>query len=185
MDSFIQRKNSVLKKIDKSNKSSWDERIISICNKLNKNENYYTTSSCSGKSVILEEKIGKDGTYYLWTSHDLIKFEELKKIVFSLEKKEIKYKSESPIIYVVCRDIESAKTLFEKSIQAGFKESGIKLTNKLIAVEIRSGEKIEFPLISKKNILITEEFLKEVVKITNKKRKIGWQKIKKLFSLID
>jgi len=52
MDSFNQRKISVLEKKDKAAKGSWDERIIELCNKLNSLEEYYTTSSCSGRKPL-------------------------------------------------------------------------------------------------------------------------------------
>ena len=209
MDSFSQRKKSILEKKDKASKGSWDVRITMLCNKLNYISHYYTTSSCSGKTVIMEEKTGKDGTYYLWNNHELINFEELKGVldeicskfftsrtlktrptlpnseqISKLTKKSIKenfvikLKSESPILFVACENINYAKDLLEKSIKSGFKESGIKITNKLIGVEIRSGEKLEFPLIKNSKLLVSSNFLKEVVSQINKKRKIGWKKLK-------
>jgi len=65
-DTFTQRKESILLKDDKSTKKTWDEKIQALCGVLNETIDYYTTSSCSGKSVLIEEKTGKDGSYYLW-----------------------------------------------------------------------------------------------------------------------
>ena len=185
MDSFIQRKKAVLEKDDKSAKGIWDERIVSLCEAINSFENYYTTSSCSGKSVIIEDKIGKDGTYYPWESHEMISLDEIKLEVSKLKKEgNFKFKTDSPIIFVVCRDAEFAKKLFSFSVLAGFKESGIKLTNKLIGVEIKSGERIEFPIFSDGKLLVGDLFLERIVEVSNKKRKLGWEKIEKLYSLL-
>ncbi|MDA3836120.1 MAG: tRNA wybutosine-synthesizing 3 family protein [Nanoarchaeota archaeon] len=188
MDSFNQRKESILSKEDKAAKGSWDSRVVGLCNKLNASEDYYTTSSCSGKAVIMEEKVGKDGSYYLWSSHDEIGFDELKEAVGQLTVDGklltgiVKFKSEAPIIFVVCRDIESAKELFGKCVKCGFKETGIKITKKLIGVEIRSGEKVEFPLMNDGELLLLDEFLRVLVEEVNRKRMVGWDKILKLTS---
>lgn len=188
MTSFDQRKKSILEKADKASKGSWDEKVIEICNKLNESDDYYTTSSCSGKSVIMDEKLGKDGSYYLWSSHELVGFAELKEaidgVVGKSESQVVKFKSESPILFICCRDVDSAKKLLEKCVEAGFKESGIKITNKLIAVEVRSGEKIEFPLMYDGEMLVWEEFLRVLVEEVNRKREFGWNKLDKLFQLV-
>jgi len=181
MDSFNQRKKSVLEKEDKAAKGSWDKRIVKLCDKLNSRGEYYTTSSCSGKSVIMEEKTGKDGSYYLWTSHELISLEELSgEVVKVILEGVIKFKSESPIIFVVSNTIENARELMKKAVNSGFKESGIKITDKLIGLEIRSGEKLEFPLIKGGENLVSKDFLSEVVNQANFRRELGWKKIERL-----
>jgi len=186
MDKFIQRKESILNKKDKSAKKSWDERIIPLCNLINSFSNYYTTSSCSGKSVIMEEKTGKDGSYYFWQSHKLINLVEVKSELNRLPKNGIfKYKLEAPIIFVACKDIESAKEIFSLAVLAGFKESGIKITKSLIGVEIKSGEKFEFPISLDNKILVSDDYLKVVVDLSNKKRKIGWKKIENFYFLMN
>ena len=177
MNSFEQRKKDVLGKEDKSAKGSWDLKIVDLCEKINSLDNYYTTSSCSGKCVIMEEKTGKDGSYYLWTSHEEINFEELKKVMEKNIGDLIKFKCESPILFVGCDSLESAKELLDKAKNSGFKQTGISFSRKLIGVEIRSGEKLEFPLIKDGKVLVTDEFLKVVVKEANKKLVRGWEKI--------
>jgi tRNA wybutosine-synthesizing protein 3 len=191
MDSFDQRKKSVLEKEDKASKGSWDERGVDLCNKLNSLENYYTTSSCSGKAVIMEERTGKDGSYYLWTSHGLIILSELKEAIDLIRSQKlecegmVKFKSESPIFFVCCRNVDFAKILLDKAVKAGFKESGIKITNKLVAVEIRSVEKIEFPLIFRGDVLVDDDFLKILVEGVNFRRERGWKKIISLFEFLN
>ena len=78
-DSFPQRKTSILSKIDKSHIGKWDEKIISLCNKINKLENYYTTSSCSGRILLMIEQEKKFHDLFLAVSHELISFDWLKK----------------------------------------------------------------------------------------------------------
>lgn len=77
-DNFLQRKNAVFSKNDKSSKGNWDEKIKSLCEKINRKENYFTTSSCSGRIVLMIEQDKKSEGLFKFVSHDLINFEKLK-----------------------------------------------------------------------------------------------------------
>ena len=52
-DGFSKLKEHSLSKIDKSKKNSIDKNIKSLINIINKSDDYYTTSSCSGRIVLL------------------------------------------------------------------------------------------------------------------------------------
>ena len=58
---FQQQKTKQLSKSDKSNIGKWDSKIKCLCNKINKKRDYYTTSSCAGRVVLLKasDKIGR------------------------------------------------------------------------------------------------------------------------------
>ena len=77
-DSFLRRKTSVLSKIDKSFIGKWDEKIIPLCNKINSSPNYYTTSSCAGRIVLMIAQNKKSHNLFLKISHELISFNWLK-----------------------------------------------------------------------------------------------------------
>lgn len=81
MDRFLQRKKSILSKTDKSNIGKWDKQIISLCDKINKSDDYYTTSSCSGRIVLMIDQEKKSPNLFLAVSHDLIDLEWLKEII--------------------------------------------------------------------------------------------------------
>ena len=83
IDAFNQRKKSVLSKLDKSSIGEWDKKIVELCHKLNRSNDYYTTSSCSGRVVLMIDQEKKSPNLFLSVSHDLISFDWLKK---SLEK---------------------------------------------------------------------------------------------------
>ena len=69
-DYFLQRKKSILSKPDKSSKKSWDKKIIKLCDKINLSENYYTTSSCSGRIVLMQDQEKKEHDLFLKGYHD-------------------------------------------------------------------------------------------------------------------
>jgi tRNA wybutosine-synthesizing protein 3 len=85
--SFQQAKKDTLARPDKSFIGGIDSRIKKLCDKINTLENYYTTSSCSGRVVIMVEKKQKDRELFLFMSHDKISFEELKKELMKISKK--------------------------------------------------------------------------------------------------
>ncbi len=79
MISFNQRKQDIFSKKDKSFIGCRDEKIKKLCGKINKKESYYTTSSCSGRVVVIKDKEKKEPGVFEFVSHDLLDLSELKK----------------------------------------------------------------------------------------------------------
>jgi len=75
---FKKRKLDILNKSDKSSKGDWDKKIAELCNKINSYENYYTTSSCSGRVVLMIDQDKKEKDLFLKIYHNLIRFNQLK-----------------------------------------------------------------------------------------------------------
>jgi tRNA wybutosine-synthesizing protein 3 len=182
MDSFLQRKKDVLSKIDKSSIGKWDEKIVSLCNKINSKENYYTTSSCSGRILLMVDQEKKGEDLFLFVSHDKINFNQLKKALMEAVKKnkKIKFKLEPCILHIACKTLEDAENLFEIGKNAGWKRLGIIGTRNGFTFELNSTEKLEFPIIQNKKLLVDEEFLKIALKEANEKLEKCWMKIGKL-----
>ena len=183
---FLQRKNDVLKKLDKSSKQSWDKKIIELCNKINNSEKYYTTSSCAGRIVLMVDQDKKGEGLFLKIYHDKINLGELRKELIGFQKKGItKFKLESPILHIACKDLESASELLECAKYIGFKRSGINSISRTILLELNSTEKLEFPIIENGKILVIDEFLEIIVKKSNFLLEKGWAKIEKLEKFFD
>jgi len=176
---FEQRKKAILSKKDKSSIGGWDKKIAKLCDKINKQENYYTTSSCAGRIIIMLDQEKKGPGLFEFVGHDLVK--ELK--IPNL-KKDLKFKSEPPILHVACRELEDAEKLLKKVRDAGWKRSGIISLGKNIIVEIIGTEKLEFPLLEKGKLLVSKEFLIIVVRKANKNLEKGWDRIDKLREII-
>ena len=78
-DRFDKRKKDVLSKLDKSHKNEWDEKIKKLCDKINAEKRYYTTSSCSGRAILMIEQDRKDKNLFISVYHDKISLKQLKK----------------------------------------------------------------------------------------------------------
>jgi tRNA wybutosine-synthesizing protein 3 len=180
INNFQQRKNSVLNKKDKSSIGNWDKRIVSLCDKINEKENLYTTSSCSGRLVLMKDNKEKGPGLFIEVFHDNLTFMNLKKIIEKNKDKNLKIKVDPCILHIVCISLEDANELLNKARESGWKKSGILSFQERIVLELNGTERLEFPVISDKNLLIGDEFLKKIVFDANKKLEKSWRLINQL-----
>lgn len=181
MDQFTKRKNDCLKKDDKSSIGSWDKPIVKLCERINKLENYYTLSSCSGRVVLIKDIDKKEAGMFIFRSHEKIKLSNLKKELENYKGKEnLIFKMEPVILHIACRELSDADKMLVIARQCGWKNSGImSFADSRIVLELRSTESIALPIFYKK-LLVDEDYLAILVKESNKKLEKTWEKIEKL-----
>ncbi|MBS3100276.1 hypothetical protein J4463_03640 [Candidatus Pacearchaeota archaeon] len=181
-DNFNFRKTNQLKKADKSIRQKWDEKINKLCEKINKKDDYYTTSSCSGRILLLIDSEEKTDKLFLNVWHEKITFNELKKAIELIKTdKTIYFKQDPCILHIACRTLENAQSLCDLAIKkASWKRCGIIATRKRFIAELNSTEKIEFPIIQNGKCIASDEFLNVVVSEANKKLEKSWEKIDRL-----
>ena len=124
---------------------------------------------------------------FLFVMHDKTSFKKLKRELVRLSRKLEKlvyFKQEPCILHAACQNLEAAQKLLEKAKLAGWKKSGIIASKKRIVVELSSTEKIEMPVLNKGKILVSDEFLKLLVKEANSLLERSWEKIKRLEKLV-
>jgi tRNA wybutosine-synthesizing protein 3 len=180
-------KSDALNKDDKSSIGSWDRRIVELCNKINEDKNYCTTSSCSGRLSLIKDNNKKMHGLFLWRSHEKTSFEELKKEIEKASKQTedtVYFKQEPCLVTVACKDIESQRKLFDIAKNNGWKKSGIVTTQKKFILELMSSENISLPVITRGEILISDKYIKLLVKEANKKLEKTWEKIDRLKGLL-
>ena len=177
---FERRKQDILTKSDKSNIGSWDEPILKLCNVINECRNMYTTSSCSGRIVLLkDEKKGKG--LFLFRSHQKVSFNELKEALDSVEYGgTVMFKQEPGILHVACQDLEVAIKLLSLARDSGWKHSGIIGIKGRVMVELIGTEHLDFPIMINKEILVSDDYIKLIIKDANSKLGRTWDKIKSL-----
>jgi tRNA wybutosine-synthesizing protein 3 len=205
-DRFLQRKTDVLAKLDKSSIGKWDKKIKGLCGRINFLQDFYTTSSCSGRAILMIEQDKKENDLFLKVWHDKINLKELSRELNNLTKvklviskrtplglsvnskvdrlttyeKIIKFKLEPPIIHVACRDLKKASFMLEKAKYTGFKRSSILTCERNIFLELNTSERLEFPIINDGEVIVNDKFLRLIVKMSNEKLEKGWKKIKRL-----
>ncbi|MCA9488151.1 MAG: hypothetical protein KC516_04285 [Nanoarchaeota archaeon] len=180
MDIFEKRKKDILEKLDKSNIGGWDEKIVELCNKINNKKNFYTTSSCSGRIILLKDKDKKAPNLFLFVSHEKVDFKKFIEAVKKIKEKEVSFKQEPCGLHIACRNLDEAQEILDKARKIGWKKSGIISSKKRYIIELFGTAKLEFPIISKGKVLVDESFLRVALEKANKNLEKSWKQIKEL-----
>lgn len=185
--SFETDKKNVLGRMDKSKKGELDDGIKEICSLINENSNYYTTSSCSGRIVVLEKKSEKkDEARWIFVSHEETDFEPIKQSIGNTIKTNLNpettawFKQEGAILHVCCRTISDAERFLNIARDSGFKRAGIISAGENPVVEIISSEQMNLPIIAGGKIIVADEYLKILISEANRKMQRNREKLRKL-----
>ncbi|HJO02235.1 MAG TPA: tRNA wybutosine-synthesizing 3 family protein [Candidatus Woesearchaeota archaeon] len=183
---FEKEKKDFLAKKDKSRKGSIDNKIKKLVNKINSFKDFYTTSSCSGRILLLAipKSNKKNEVQYLFRSHKKTKYNEIKNIINKkLPKNDVWFIVAPVILHVACNNIENTKKILNIARDIGFKRSGIISVGKnKIIMELISTEKIETIVSKNGKLLVDEDYFKVLVKEGNEKLEKTWKKIDRLYN---
>ena len=179
---FQKNKKDCLSRLDKSSKKSIDKDIKKLVALINSKENYFTTSSCSGRILLIEKKSDKkQDARFVFAEHKKADFKVIKKSLIKLPKNDLWLKQESIILHVACKTIEDAEKLLKLIRDTGIKRAGIISLGKKIILEIIGTEAMETIIAKDGKLLVSEGYLKELVKEANKKLLRNKNKIDELF----
>lgn len=179
---FNKEKQIQLSRSDLSKKGSIDLKIKTLVDKINSKNDYYTTSSCSGRIMLLTEGKTKKDAEWIFVSHNKAKLSEIKKAIKKLPKETLWFKFEPMILHVCCNSIDSAQKLAELAKQSGFKHSGIMSSGKRIIAEIRGTDFISAPIAFSGRMAVDNDYLKRSLIEANKKIERNESKIKKFMA---
>jgi tRNA wybutosine-synthesizing protein 3 len=163
-----------------------DEEVAGIIEELNRLDDFYTTSSCSGRvALICIPEIGaKREAEFIGKWHRAVTKEEVLAAIKAPKQGEIWLLSQSPILHVSCRGLEKAKALLRIAIESGFKYSGIKAIsndNGKVMVEIMSTERMDVPLGEGDMLFCGESYMGYIVSKANFTLTRGKGKLKRLY----
>ena len=182
---FDKQKQNCLSAIDLSRKGSVDEPVVDLVRFINSHKNYFTTSSCSGRIIVVDNDddgaIKKKGCKWILTSHETVD-----KLAVSVCLKDIEgnavFKFEPFILHVQCRTLSDAQVLLGCGVASGFRNSGISVGNKgKFITAIRSTHSLEVPLSCNGKLLVSSGYIEYLVEIANKKLEENFDRIRKFF----
>lgn len=181
LDRFESGKNHALFKDDRSRKGSIDKRISSLCKLFNDSKHYYTTSSCSGRIMIIDRGFGrKKDADWLFVSHEPVKAIDVFKAIGKLPNSQIRLKQEPFIIHICAEFFEDAEALLETAKACGLKRAGIISMSGKIMIEIVANENIETIIADKGKLLVSTEYIERLIELANKKLENNFERLKKL-----
>lgn len=165
-------KKKAMNKFSKAlEKGEVDKPIISLLNFINSLSDFYTTSSCAGRVILLHE-FGKrkiDNEFIL-KEHEKIDIDKFLKINPKEMKGKIWLKQEPFIMHIVSRTLKNAKKMLSLGLESGLKHSGIfvfKLERYIL--ELNGTQNLSVPIIDNKKMLASEEYLSYLLELADKK----------------
>ncbi|XP_066548261.1 tRNA wybutosine-synthesizing protein 3 homolog isoform X2 [Amia ocellicauda] len=133
-NTFRQWKKQCLSKMDFSKKGNVDEHILHIVGFINESKSYFTTSSCSGRIILIDgicdsPDVQKQNCSWLFVTHSKC---EKKDVMSGVERAcgDAVFKFEPFVLHVQCKRLEDAQLLHSVAINAGFRNSGITVGKK-------------------------------------------------------
>jgi tRNA wybutosine-synthesizing protein 3 len=167
---FLEAKERAIISLEKACiENKVDTEILSILSLINNSEKCYTSSSCSGRIILLElPKIGdKKRAKFLGKWHRTVKSSEVKTAAKNAKNGFLLLIAQSPIIHIITESSEMADKIIKTAISSGFKNSGLKAITGKIVVEICSTERLDSPIGKDGILFCKEEHLKLLVDISN------------------
>ncbi|XP_030631107.1 tRNA wybutosine-synthesizing protein 3 homolog [Chanos chanos] len=189
-NTFKQWKKQCLNKIDFSKKGSVDEAISNIVSCLNDSDNYFTTSSCSGRIILIDgvsdsTDIQKQNCSWLFVTHQKCEKADL---CAGLEKSvgDAVLKFEPFVLHVQCKQLEDAQRLHSVAINSGFRNSGLTVGKKgKIITAVRSTHCLEVPLAHRGKVLVDEGYIDFLVGVANQKMEENHRRIERFYDCLQ
>ena len=158
-----------------------DPLMIDLAKHIASSKNYFSTSSCSGRIILLQINDAEDkqpeGFFRKW--HSQVKAEEVWEALQEKTEKNIWFKQEPFVLVIGSQDFEHAKTIIEICKELGIKRCGISFFEEgKVLLEVFGSQGMSFMVKKKNKLLILEEMMKEQVEIANQKWKKNDEKLK-------
>ncbi len=182
MDSrgFLRLREKALKSLEKAiQEEKVDEDIIDILNILNRNKDIFTTSSCSGRAVIIEVPYpgAKPGARFLGKWHRRVEKEDVYRSLESARNGFLIFMVHPPIIHAVVKDPLLGEKLVKAALSSGFKNSGMRGIKGKIVVELRSTERMDVLIGKDRKLLVDDEYIEVLCEMANLMLEKGKRKL--------
>nr|XP_023671696.1 tRNA wybutosine-synthesizing protein 3 homolog isoform X3 [Paramormyrops kingsleyae] len=162
-DRFLQWKKQCMSKIDLSKKGSVDEDISDVVAFINDSENYFTTSSCSGRITLIDgvSEVQKKDCNWLFVTHQKCQSAD---VVASLARAggDASFRFEPFVLHVQCRRLEDAQLL-----------------------AVRSTHCLEVPLTHEGQQLVSGDYVSFLVEVANQKMEENFRRMRRFYDCLQ
>ena len=167
---FLESKEKAIESLNKAKTAGKvDRKIKPILDIINKSDEFYTSSSCAGRIVLLEiPTIGdKRNAKFVGIWHRTIKTKDLLSALKEAKTGLLWILAQPPIIHISTKTSSSADRLVKIANASGFKNSAFKSSAKNIVVEICSTERLDAPIGRDGILFCDKKYLNLFVEIAN------------------
>ncbi|XP_052034826.1 tRNA wybutosine-synthesizing protein 3 homolog [Apodemus sylvaticus] len=187
---FGRWKAQSLSKADLSRKGSVDEDAAEVVELLNSREEFFTTSSCAGRILLLDGStngltVQKQHCCWLLVTHKpCAKHDMMAALKGATSEAVLKF--EPFILHVQCRTLQDAQALHSVAVDSGFRNSGITVGKRgKIMLAVRSTHGLEVPLTHKGKPMVTGEYIEFLVTIANQKMEENKRRIGRFYTSLQ
>ncbi|KAM9688600.1 tRNA wybutosine-synthesizing protein 3 homolog isoform 2-T2 [Trichechus inunguis] len=163
---FRRSKAQFLGKADLSRKGSVDEDVVELVQLLNTRDQFFTTSSCAGRILLLDGgvngfEVQKQNCCWLLVTHKPCIKDD---VIVALKKAngDAILKFEPFILHVQCRQLKDAQLL-----------------------AVRSTHSLEVPLSHNGKLMVTEEYIDFLLNIANQKMEENKKRIERFYNCLQ
>jgi tRNA wybutosine-synthesizing protein 3 len=160
-----------------------DERIAPLVEFLFSKPNYFTTSSCSGRLLLiqLDEKESKKPKAFFAKWHEIPKFKEVWKKLNEKSLQNLWFKQEPFVLVIGTNNLENAKKIMKICRNNGVKKVGIMSVEEgKFLVEIMGSHYLSFLIKEKSKILVDEALFRKEFETACKKLKASRKTLERL-----
>ncbi|MBI2598043.1 MAG: hypothetical protein HYW50_02505 [Candidatus Diapherotrites archaeon] len=159
-----------------------DGQVVSLCEFFAKSKNFFTSSTCSGRIVLLQvnRQENKHESAFIAKWHKKASIGKVWSTLCAKTMEEIWLKQEPFIMHIGCADFENAKTILQIAKACGIKRAGIQVAKEgKFLLEIIGTHNISFPVKKGGEILVEKKHLKYVLKRANEKLEKNYSTLEK------
>lgn len=167
---FLDHKKQAIQNLQSALQQDEVDAIInSLLKKINNLQEYYTTSSCAGRILVLQlPEIGdKKHASFLGRWHRKVTEKEIRDSMLSFMEGQLWLLTQPPIFHIGCKTLSAADILMKIGINSGFKHSGIRSLSGQIIVELQSTERMDMPLGKEGEIIVPNSLLSFLIETAN------------------
>ena len=174
-------KNRSLEKLEYAKREGLaDPRIYYLLDYINSKEGLVTTSSCSGRILLLAKGPSKKETYMYKKWHDPATPQEVREAIESYDGEfPLYYKVDPFILHIASRSTEEAFKVLKACKLAGLKRFGMQLMRRFYLIELQGTDKLEIPL------EMCNCNLSRLVELSNEMMASTWQRTKLFYTSLE
>jgi tRNA wybutosine-synthesizing protein 3 len=150
-----------------------DTLSVPLCEFIRDTQYYFTSSSCSGRIVLIQSDRGKtkqEGSFFgKW--HSVVSFDAVWELInTTIEREELWFKQQPFILHIGTDTIEHANSIIAIMRECGMKRGGIMLVEEgKVMIEIVGTHNLSLPIKRNNELLVSKEYVQLIVENANEK----------------
>jgi len=167
---------------DAIGKNLADEKMVPLCKFVSKTKNYFTSSGCAGRILLIQLPKGeskREASFHRrW--HRQVSFKEAKEAIQGKTTGELWLKMEPFILHIGSNTLANAKKVLAIMRRAGVKRGGIIVAKPgKFLVELQGTQEMALPVKQGRKVLVEDSYLQWVIEKANSKLEMNYEMLER------